>query len=94
MDSERKLRRYIIKKYGELPMSTPIVKMTKVEREKSYCEMCKQSIALKKSFVYESIINYLTKTDDMTICETCAKREHGPKNKYKFKDLVKDLSAK
>ena len=28
---------------------------------------------------------------ELIICESCAKREHGSKNRYKWKDLINDL---
>ena len=73
-------------------MSTPIIKYTPKEHMVSYCEMCGNTLHLKKSFVYEPMMKDLTKARDLTICEPCAKREHGSKNKYKWKDLIEDLS--
>ena len=91
---EKKLKEYIKKKYGSIDVSTPIVKMIKKEREATRCEMCKAIISLKKSFVYKSMMSYLTHSSDMKVCEACAKREHGPKNKYKWKELINDLEKR
>ena len=62
------------------------------ERDVAKCEMCDNDILMKKSFVYTSIFKHLlVNKSDLTICEPCAKREHGSKNKIKWKDLVEKL---
>tara|TARA_Y100001973_G_scaffold28904_1_gene43546 strand:- start:27171 stop:27395 length:225 start_codon:yes stop_codon:yes gene_type:complete len=71
-----------------------IIKATPKEFNKKYCEMCSAVIAMKKSFLYRPLAQKISGSPDMTICEPCAKREHGPKNKYKWKDLIKDLNDK
>ena len=77
-----------------MSVSTPITRMTKIEREHSRCKMCKAVISLKKSFVYNSMASYLTGDSDLIICEACAKREHGTKNKYKWETLINDLEKR
>ena len=92
MDAERKLREYIIKKHGELKPMASIIKYTPKELNTSKCEMCTESIHMKRSFVYQPLMKKLTGGRDLTICENCAKREHGSKNRYKWKDLLEDLT--
>ena len=96
--TENKLRDYILKKYGRMLEDTmslsSIIKYTKKEMYTSKCEMCQESLLSKKSFVYEPSLKYLTNSEDMVICENCAKREHGSKNRYKWKDLISDLENK
>lgn len=91
--AEEKLRNYIKLKYGKIEdgVGTPIIKYTKREISKTKCEMCGENIYNKKSFVYEPSVKYLTGSKDMVICEPCAKREHGSKNRYKWKNLIEDL---
>tara|TARA_R110002012_G_scaffold7562_4_gene35260 strand:+ start:494 stop:790 length:297 start_codon:yes stop_codon:yes gene_type:complete len=97
MDATQRLREYIIKEYGEIeePMSTPIIKLTKNELNHSKCEMCQAPLYSKKSFVWEPMMkNLIPNSKNLTICESCAKREHGSKNKYKWKQLMEDLNGK
>lgn len=93
MDAGRRLREYIIKKYGEIeePMGTQIKRFTAKELNVSNCQMCGEPIHMKKSFLYEPLMKSLTGAEDRIICETCAKREHGSKNRYKWKQLMEDL---
>ena len=93
---ENRLREYVIKTYGKLKvvMASSIKKYTKNEVRKSKCEMCHKIISTKKSFLWEPMMKKMTGGKDLTICEECAKREHGSKNKYKWKDLIKDLDKK
>ena len=72
-------------------MGSHIIKYTPKETKITKCEMCTNNIYMKKSFVYEPLMKHLTGGKDLTICEPCAKREHGSKNKYKFSQLVEDL---
>ena len=94
MDAESRLREYIIKKHGEIEpkMGTPIIQYREKELNTNKCEMCSANIHMKKSFVYEPMMKNLTHAN-MTICESCAKREHGSKNRYKWKQLMEDLNG-
>jgi cytochrome c peroxidase len=89
MDIESKLRKYLIEKYGE-PMSTAIRGYKQFEMKKSKCDMCHDYIQHRESFRYvphTDLVDY----EELWICKVCAKREHGNKNKYKWKDLYKTL---
>ena len=91
MDAEQRLRDYIIKKYGELEKMATIIRYTPKELNTNKCEMCTENLYMKKSFVYQPMLKNLTGGKDLTLCEGCAKREHGHKNRYKWKDLMEDL---
>ena len=86
---EIKLKKYLIKKYGEI-MTTPISGYRRHEMKQKKCEMCKQGIMHDESFRYIPFTD-LVDYDELWICKACAKREHGSRNKYKWKDLYKDL---
>ena len=87
---ERKLKEDLYNKYGEQPMSQ-IVGYRMHEMKKSKCDMCDEWIHHKESFRYVTLLSSLVDYDELWICKNCAKREHGSKNKYKWKDLYTDL---
>lgn len=92
MGPEERLRRYVFRKYGKEKMTSSIIKMTKKELHRQKCEMCDSSVRLKRTFTWKPVGQKISGTFNMTICEGCAKREHGSKNKYKWKILMEDLS--
>ena len=73
-------------------MATCITNMTTKDFKNHKCEMCDKQVYMKKTFTWHPLAQALSGATDMTICEPCAKREHGYKNKYTWKALVKDLS--
>jgi len=89
-ESEQRIRDYFIKKYGE-PMNSSISGYKKNEMKHSKCEMCHEGIMYKESFRYVPLLKKLVNYDELWICKDCAKREHGSKNKYKWKDLYSNL---
>ena len=87
---EKKLKEYLYKKYGEQTMSQ-IVGYRTHEMKKKKCDMCSDWIHHSESFRYVPLLKDLVGYDELWICKPCAKREHGSKNRYKWKDLLSDL---
>lgn len=52
------------------------------------CDMCNSFSLGRHSYVYKSFeILPKTPSEKLQICEKCAKREHGAKNKIPFEDI-------
>ena len=85
-----KLREYLIERYGET-MSSSLVGYRRNEMKHSQCDMCHEPLMHKESFRYVPVIPALVNYEELWICKSCAKREHGSKNKYKWKNLYEDL---
>ena len=57
-------------------------------RSEITCEMCKTYKIAAKRFIYRTFeILPKTPSEDLIICEKCAIREFGSKNKNKFKEM-------
>ena len=50
------------------------------------CEMCKKYF-MGPRYVYQSFFFKEYKNKELIICQKCAKREHGPKNKSPLPEL-------
>ena len=60
----------------------------KLKRSAFTCEMCKK-YKVGPRYTYESFIFKEYEDKELIICEPCAKREHGPKNKTPLSEHVK-----
>lgn len=68
--------------------------VARLQKKPFSCEMCKQYKIGASPYIYETFEVGDIPSKELKICNKCAKREHGDKNKHKLEDVIEERTKK